>query len=76
MGVGYANLIYRGEQNPLLSGFKMPGPIPYSILYDAHGRIAATWTGPVAIDELREKAAGLTESAGSASPRGNRHPSG
>src|SRR5882672_7255021 len=37
-GVGYPNLIYRGDQDPLLEGFELPGPIPYSVLYDGRGK--------------------------------------
>lgn len=52
-GVAYTNLIYRGDQDPLLNAFKLPGPIPFSILYDGQGRIVTSWTGPVPIAELR-----------------------
>src|SRR5438445_7650871 len=36
-GVGYTNFIYRGDQDPLVNAFHLPGPIPYSILYDRKG---------------------------------------
>ncbi len=58
-GLTYPNLIYRGEQDPLLNSFTMPGPIPYSILFDADGKSIATWSGPIAIDELRRRLAEL-----------------
>jgi thiol-disulfide isomerase/thioredoxin len=54
-GLTYPNLIYRGEQDPLLNSFAMPGPIPYSVLYDADGKSIATWSGSVPIDELRRR---------------------
>ncbi len=58
-GVSYANLIYRGDQDPILDAFHLPGPIPYSVLYDRQGRETRTWTGPVGIDDLRRAIAGL-----------------
>ena len=58
-GVVYANLIYRGDQEPILDAFHLPGPIPYSVLYDRQGREARTWTGPVVIDDLRRAIASL-----------------
>jgi thiol-disulfide isomerase/thioredoxin len=58
-GLGYPNLIYRGDQDPLLNSFAMPGPIPYSVLFDADGKSIATWSGPVPIDELRRRLADL-----------------
>jgi thiol-disulfide isomerase/thioredoxin len=59
-GVGYPNLIYRGDQDPLIEGMGLPGPIPYSVLYDAEGKRLASWTGPAAIPEVRRAiAAGL-----------------
>ena len=51
--VGYPNLIYRGDQDTLIEGLDLPGPIPYSILYDARGRKVADWTGPAVISEVR-----------------------
>ena len=59
-GVGYPNLIYRGDQDPLIEGLDLPGPIPYSVLYDGQGKRLASWTGPAAIEEVRRAiAAGL-----------------
>ncbi len=58
-GVPYPTLIYRGDQDPLLNGFQLPGPIPYSILYDAHGGVVTKWSGPVPIADLRRALAGL-----------------
>jgi cytochrome c biogenesis protein CcmG, thiol:disulfide interchange protein DsbE len=58
-GVGYANLIYRGDQDPLLEAFRLPGPIPHSILYDGEGKMVASWNGKVEIAELREAVASL-----------------
>jgi len=52
-GVGYPNLIYRGDQDPLIEGLELPGPIPYSVLYDGQGKRLAGWTGPAAIKEVR-----------------------
>ena len=52
-GVGYPNLIYRGDQDPLVEGLDLPGPIPYSVLCDGQGKRVASWTGPVAIEEVR-----------------------
>jgi thiol-disulfide isomerase/thioredoxin len=53
-GVGYTNLIYQGDQDPLLEGFQLPGPIPYSVLYDGQGQRTASWTGKAAIEEVRQ----------------------
>jgi hypothetical protein len=58
-GVGYPNLIYRGDQDPIANAFGLPGPIPYSILYDARGRVVRTWAGPVDVDGLRRAIASL-----------------
>jgi thiol-disulfide isomerase/thioredoxin len=58
-GVAYVNLIYRGDQDTLLEGFKLPGPIPYSVLYDRDGREVKTWAGRVRPGELREEIARL-----------------
>jgi thiol-disulfide isomerase/thioredoxin len=52
-GVGYANLIYQGDQDPLIEGLDLPGPIPYSVLYDGQGKQVANWTGSAAIPEVR-----------------------
>ena len=51
--VGYPNLIYRGDQDALIEGLDLPGPIPYSIVYDAQGKKLAAWTGPAVISEVR-----------------------
>lgn len=53
-GVGYTNLIYQGDQDPLLEGFQFPGPIPYSVLYDGQGQRTASWTGKASIEEVRQ----------------------
>ena len=58
-GVTYANLIYEGDQNPILSAFDLPGPIPYSILYDRDGRAAVTWDTAIEIDRFRQAVAEL-----------------
>ena len=58
-GVGYPNLIYRGDQDPLIEGLDLPGPIPYSVLRDAQGKRVASWTGPAAIEEVRRAIAAL-----------------
>jgi len=66
-GVGYPNLIYRGDQDPLLEGFQLPGPIPYSVLYDGRGKPAASWTGRATIEEIRRAVAATLE-RGAAAP--------
>lgn len=53
VNAGYANLIHLGDQDPLLEAFALPGPIPYSILYDRDGREIGRWEGKVDIAELR-----------------------
>ena len=58
-GVAYPNLIYRGDQDPLIEGLDLPGPIPYSVLCDGQGRRVASWTGPAAIEEVRRAIAAL-----------------
>jgi thiol-disulfide isomerase/thioredoxin len=58
-GVTYTNLIYEGDQDPILSAFDLPGPIPYSILLDREGRSAFTWDTAVDIEEFREAVAAL-----------------
>ena len=52
-GTGYNNLIYRGDQDPLIEGFELPGPIPYSVLYDGRGTRVTSWAGPAPIQEVR-----------------------
>ena len=58
-GVTYTNLIYEGDQDPILSAFDLPGPIPYSILLDRDGRRAAAWESAVDIEGFREAVAAL-----------------
>ncbi len=58
-GVSYANLIYAGDQDPLVNAFHLPGPIPYSILYDRDGREARSWAGPIEVDAVRRAIAAL-----------------
>ncbi len=53
VGVSYPNLIYLGDQDPLLEAFRLPGSIPYSVLYDAQGRELARWDGKTAIEDVR-----------------------
>jgi thiol-disulfide isomerase/thioredoxin len=53
-GVGYANLIYRGDQDPLMEAFAFSGPIPHSVLFDRDGRPVRRWEGKVDIAELRQ----------------------
>jgi thiol-disulfide isomerase/thioredoxin len=53
-GISYLNLIYQGDQDPLLEGFQMPGPIPYSVLYDGTGKQTAAWSGTAATEEIRQ----------------------
>lgn len=62
-GVTYTNLIYRGEQDPLLDGFNLPGPIPFSILYDRDGKRIAEYVGPVDLEDLRRAAGELVKPA-------------
>ncbi len=54
-GAEYLNIIYRGDQGPLLSAFALPGPIPYSILYDRNGGVVTRWNSQVGIDDLRRE---------------------
>ena len=58
-GVSYTNFIYRGDQDPLLSGFDLPGAIPYSALYDRDGRKVTSWEGMIDPADLRRAIAGL-----------------
>ena len=53
-GVGYANLIYRGDQDPLVEEFEMSGAIPYTILFAPDGHPMQVWEGRVEIDALRK----------------------
>ncbi len=59
-GVGYPNLIYRGDQDPLIEGFALPGPIPYSVLYDPQGQQVQNWAGKAPIGEVRMAIAGAS----------------
>ena len=52
-GVAYPILVYKGDQDPLMEAFGLPGPIPHSILYDAEGKPILTWSEKVEIDVLR-----------------------
>jgi thiol-disulfide isomerase/thioredoxin len=54
VGAGYTNIIYRGDQDPLLEAFGLPGGIPYSILYGRDGREIRRWEGKVDIPDLRQ----------------------
>jgi hypothetical protein len=54
-GAEYLNIIYRGDQGPLRSAFALPGPIPYSILYDRNGGVVTRWNSQVEIDDLRRE---------------------
>ena len=59
-GVGYANLIYRGDQDSLIEGFRLPGPIPYSVLYGPQGQQVGNWAGKAPIEEVRLAIAGAS----------------
>jgi len=56
--VSYANLLYEGREDPLLSGFDLPGPLPVSILYGADGAEMRRWTGTLPVNELEAALAG------------------
>ncbi len=73
-GAGYQNIIYRGDQRPLLEAFDLPGPIPHSILYDSGGRVVTTWNGPVVMRELREEVERLLRSDGGHGAGGGANP--
>jgi thiol-disulfide isomerase/thioredoxin len=60
-GVAYANFIYRGDQDPIFEAFELPGPIPYSILYDRDGAVVKRWEGQVDIGVLRAALAELPQ---------------
>ena len=60
-GITYPNLIYQGDQDPLLEGFQMPGSIPFSVLYDGTGKRTASWSGNVAIEEVRQAIAAAVQ---------------
>ena len=67
-GVSYPNLVYTGDQDPLLEGFRLPGAIPYSILYDSEGRDVKRFEAQVEIDALRRAIAAETRK-GTGAPR-------
>ncbi len=73
-GSGYLNIIYRGDQRPLLEAFDLPGPIPHSILYDSGGRVLTTWNGPVVMRELLEEVERLLRSDGGHGAGGGANP--
>ena len=52
--VAYANLIYRGDQDPIVDGFNLPGPIPYSVLYDRKGKQVSSWIGGLEKQDLAQ----------------------
>lgn len=51
-GVGYLNLLYTGREDPLLDGFDLPGPLPFSILFGSDGKEIKRWTGSLPMAEL------------------------
>lgn len=67
-GVSYPNLVYTGDQDPLLEGFRIPGSIPYSILYDSEGRDVKRFEEQVEIEALR-RAIAAEARKGSGAPR-------
>jgi thiol-disulfide isomerase/thioredoxin len=67
-GVSYPNLVYTGDQDPLLEGFRMPGAIPFSILYDSEGRDVKRFEAQVEIEALRRAIAAETRKGSSAPP--------
>ena len=67
-GVDYTNLIYKGDQDPLLEGFQLPGPIPYSVLLDGSGKRAAAWEGKATIGEVRKAIAEASSRGGAPAP--------
>jgi thiol-disulfide isomerase/thioredoxin len=67
-GVDYTNLIYKGDQDPLLEGFQLPGPIPYSVLLDGSGKRAAAWEGKATIGEVRRAIAEASRRGGAPAP--------
>jgi len=69
-GVDYPNLVYVGDQDPLLEAFRLPGAIPYSVLYDSQGLAASRWEGQAPIEEVRrEIAAAGRRGSGALQPR-------
>lgn len=67
-GAGYTNLIYKGDQDPLLEGFQLPGPIPYSVLLDGSGKRAVAWEGKATIGEVRRAIAEASRRGGAPPP--------
>lgn len=67
-GVSYPNLVYTGDQDPLLEGFRLPGSIPYSILYDSEGRDVKRFDEQVEIEAVRRAIAAETRKAAGAPP--------
>lgn len=67
-GVSYPNLVYTGDQDPLLEGFRLPGSIPYSILYDSEGRDVARFEAQIEVEAVRRAIAAETRKA-SGAPR-------
>ena len=52
-GISYPNVVYTGDQDPLLEGFRLPGASPYSILYDSEGRDVKRFEEQIEIETLR-----------------------
>lgn len=67
-GVGYPNLVYVGDQDPLLEAFRLPGAIPYSVLYDPQGRDVSRWEGQAVIEEVRRAIAAAARKESSPPP--------
>ena len=65
-GISYPNLVYTGDQDPLLEGFRLPGSIPYSILYDSEGRDVARFDEQIEIEAVRRAIAAETRKAAGA----------
>jgi thiol-disulfide isomerase/thioredoxin len=63
-GATYPNLIYRGDQDPVLEAFDLSGAVPYSILYDAEGRVVERWDGQVDPRAVRRAIDGLGAGGG------------
>ena len=71
-GVSYPNLVYTGDQDPLLEGFRIPGSIPYSILYDSEGRDVKRFDEQIAIETVRRAIAAETRKTAGAPPPASR----
>ncbi len=52
--VTYPNVIYKGDQDPLLQAFPMSGALPFSLLYDAQGTQVKAWEGAAPIPAVRQ----------------------